>query len=110
MKRKNTILIIVISTIILLATIILIVLTQGNKMTKNESIDYAIDKLTNSEEYKQMSDNQKKEECEKLLNRLKDQGKIKYFSYSESSMLYSFEYSDGVLGGIMIKEWDPYMN
>lgn len=110
MKRKNTILIIVVSTVVLLVGIILIVLTQGNKMTENESVDSAIDKLINSVEYKQMPNNQKKEECEKLLNSLKDQGKIKYFSYSESSMLYSFEYSDGVLGGIMIKEWDPYMN
>lgn len=99
--KKSIVLMIVLVLGILLAIFIVI---------NSESVDSAISKLTSSAEYTQMSNYEKKEAVEKLLKRLKNQGKIRCFSYLESSMLYSFEYSNGVLGGIMIKGWDPYMN
>lgn len=72
------------------------------------NVDELINKLINSEEYSKMSDNEKKEACEKLLKDLKEKEAIKNYSYSD--MLFSFEYKNGTLGGIQLKDWNPIFN
>lgn len=127
MKRKNIISIIAI--VILLLTIVFIIIynlsnnshnainTQykvENKTTISDDkiidVDELINTLLNSDEYSKMSDDEKEEACKKLLNELKAKKAIKNYSYSNSDMLYSFEYNDGSLGGIKLKDWEPNFN
>lgn len=110
MKRKNIILIIVAIILLVAAVFIIKNATSTNNSHEDIDVDELINKLTKSEGYSKMSYDEKKESCRKLLEELKEKGAIKYYSYSDTSMLYSFEYKDGSLGGIMLKEWDPKFN
>lgn len=51
-----------------------------------------------------------KENAEKLLYRLEKQGYIKNILWDEHSETFSFQYESGALGGLMLKEFDTYMN
>lgn len=110
--------IIITIAVILLVTIIAFLAIKNYKTQKNTddvvvtqyNVDELIRNLVNSEEYSKMSENEKKSECEKLLNKLKENGVIKDYSYFDSEKLYSFEYNDGSLGGISLKEFDSEYN
>lgn len=52
--------------------------------------------------------NERKKKVEIVLNKYKKAGLIKNITYSDEA--YSFQYKNGVLGGIRIKKFDPYMN
>lgn len=126
MKVKHVIFFIIV--IILLALTILIVkninltnISHNNQYTAeatnttissddNVDADELINKLINSEKYSKMSDDEKIKACETLLKELKEKKAIKDYFYSSTDMLYSFEYKDGSLGGIKIKDWDPNFN
>lgn len=71
-----------------------------------------ISELTNSQEYKDSNDEQKRSAVEKLLKELENEGLIEKGSimYDDSQMMFSFQYKGGILGGIMLKEFDPMMN
>lgn len=71
-----------------------------------------ISELMNSPEYKDSNDDQKRDTVEKLLNELENEGLIEKGSvmYNESSKTFSYKYKGGILGGIMLKEFDPRMN
>ena len=51
-----------------------------------------------------------KENAERLLNRLQEQGYIRNLYWFEHEETFSFEYESGALGGLMLKQFDPYMN
>ena len=44
-----------------------------------------------------MTTNERSVACEELLSKLKKEGTIKYYSYSESDMLFSYETKEGIL-------------
>lgn len=71
-----------------------------------------ISELMNSQEYKDSNDEQKRNAVEKLLNELGNEGLIEKGSiiYDDSTKNFSFQYKGGILGGIMLKEFDPRMN
>ena len=82
-----------------------------------EAVDNAVSALTDSESYKALSVEQRKEKVTQLLNELADKGTadrnyslIKKDSIAFSDTMVSFEYNCGVSGGVMLKEFDPYMN
>ena len=123
MKRKNRIIIVIITvTLVIISLLITFMLkkednnptisdTKGmDKADEEIDVDKLIYNLINSDTYSKMSYNEKKEACKKLLDELKSKEVITFYDYSEITGLYSFEYKDGTLGGIQIKEWDPYMN
>ena len=109
---------IIIIAVILLVTIIIGFTIKNHKthekyddtVITQYNVDELINKLVNSDEYNKMSENEKKIECEKLLEKLKENDAIKDYYYSDSEKLYSFEYTDGSLGGITIKEFDTEFN
>lgn len=57
-----------------------------------------------------MTTNERRVACEELLIKLKKEESIKYYSYSESDMLVSYETKDEILGGIKIQDWNPLFN
>ncbi len=90
--------------IIIIGIVLLLIIIIGFTIKLKKSNDVVItqynaneliDKLVNSEEYSKMPENEKKIECEKLLNKFKEKGVIKDYYYSDSEKLYSFEFSDG---------------
>ena len=72
-------------------------------------VDETINELINSAEWKTMSINERKEKAEILLNKLEEEGYIQNVIFGEA-YVYSFQYNNGVLGGLMIKDFEPYMN
>lgn len=89
--------------------------TQEETLTDKELddmqyVDDKIDKLLNSDKYDALSLDERAIEVKKVLKELKKEKYIKNYYYEEGSYLFSFEYSCGVLGGVMIKEFDPMLN
>lgn len=69
-----------------------------------------ISELTDSDEYKNADIAEKKKQALALLDELIGKGLIEKDSVVESDGMISFQYKGGILGGIMLKEFEPYMN
>lgn len=76
-----------------------------NEADITEYVNASINKLTNSEEFYNMSEDIRRKSCDMLLRKLKRRGKINNYSYSSTNKLYTFEYANGAFGGISIKAW-----
>lgn len=73
-------------------------------------VDEKLDSLMKSSEYIEMNYDERKKVCQKLLDELVKDGEIKDYFYQDSNMMFSFEYKNGILGGIQIKEFETYFN
>lgn len=77
-----------------------------NETDITEYVNASINKLTNSEEFYNMSEDKRKKNCDSLLRKLKRRGKINSYSYSSTNKIYTFEYANGAKGGISIRVWN----
>lgn len=75
-----------------------------------EYIDSKIKFITETDEYKSAEIDERKAIINQLLIQLKKDKRIRNFSYNKDNFLFSFEYLDGSLGGVMIKEFDTLMD
>ena len=70
--------------------------------------------LKENTEYKKMDESNKIKEMNDLLKTYEREGMIKNIYYDNSQKSFGFEYSDGelkgVLGGVMLKDWEPMFN
>lgn len=80
------------------------------ELSRDEYVDTEISKITDSEEYKESSYDDRKAAIEQILTKLKEEKYIKNDYYDKDSQMFTFQYSSGVLGGVMIKEFDSLMN
>ena len=83
-------------------------------LTEQELADMAktdskISDLTNGDEFQNASLQERTALAKQLLTALADEGLIKK-DFTVSDGMASFEYSCGVLGGIMLREFDPMMD
>ncbi len=85
-------------------------LLTDKELEDMQYVDDKIEQLSSSQEYKEMSIEEKATEMEKLLKDLKEKKYIKDYNYSSDNYLFSYEYECGVLGGIMLKDFDPMLN
>ena len=79
-------------------------------MNNKSDVDKATNELMNNGKYKQLDDDNKIDIVGKLLKKYELANKIENLYYDDNNKMYTFKYSDGVLGGIMIKEFAPYLN
>ncbi len=77
---------------------------ESTEETKQE-VDDVIDNLLEKDNFSDMSDDSQREEIEKLLNNLAEENLIYDVEYDETEKMYSFEYSDGGLGGILMESF-----
>ncbi len=77
---------------------------------ENKNIDDGLNKLMESEEYKNSNENKKIEVVENFLKLYEKDNIIKNLDYDSKTKLFSFQYSDGSLGGVSLKEFDPMLN
>lgn len=68
-------------------------------------VDARIREVIESDEYISSSILERKAIAEQLLNELSEDGLIKDIQFSEEDDLFSFEYDDGTLGGVMIRDF-----
>lgn len=80
------------------------------ELSKDESVDTKIAEITDSEEYRYSSYDERKTAIEQLLTDLKREKYIKNVYYDKDNQMFTFQYSSGVLGGVMIKEFDSLTN
>lgn len=80
------------------------------EISKDEYVDTEISKITDSEEYKESSYDERKTDIEQLLTQLKREKYIRNVYYDKDNQMFTFQYSSGVLGGVMIKEFDSLTN
>ena len=80
------------------------------ELSRDEYVDTEISKITDSEEYKESSYDDRKAAIEQILTKLKEEKYIKNAYYDKDSQMFTFQYSSEVLGGVMIKEFDSLMN
>ncbi len=66
--------------------------------------------LTGSEAFRSAKVDKRAEMALELLNQLADEGLVIRQSIEHNNDTISFSYSCGVLGGVMLREWDPDMN
>ena len=88
-----------------------------NELADMEAVDNAISQLVESEEYNNATIDERREKALALLNKLADEGTperscslIVKESITVSDDTISFSYKSGVLGGVMLKGFDQYMN
>lgn len=72
---------------------------------KVEIVDQKMNEVLSSDEYSNMSLSERKELASGILLQLEQDGYISEVLYSEDGSMYSFEYSDGTLGGWCIKDF-----
>ena len=77
-----------------------------------ETVGDRLRQLTDSEEYDKASLGERRKMAVDLLNELADEGLVIRESIlaPDDNDSVSFRYSSDVLGGIMLREWDPMMN
>lgn len=80
------------------------------ELSRDEYVDTEISKITDSEEYKESSYDERKTDIEQLLTQLKREKYIRNVYYDKDNQMFTFQYSSGVLGGVMIKEFDSLTN
>lgn len=80
------------------------------ELSRDEYVDTEISKITDSEEYKESSYDERKTDIEQLLTQLKREKYIRNAYYDKDNQMFTFQYSSGVLGGVMIKEFDSLTN
>ena len=73
-------------------------------------VDDAIEKLYNSEIFKNANTQERMELASKLVDELVEKGLIVKNSVYKDEEMISFEYSSGAYGGIDVKYWDPLFN
>lgn len=99
-----------------LIILILLVISLGwcinnrlHPLTEEEGLkqmDYAnkkIREISESSKYKEASIKERKEQMEPVLTELKQKRYIKNLKYYDDNYLFSFQYSNGYLGGVYIK-------
>ena len=72
-------------------------------------MDYAnkkIREISESSKYKESSIEERKEQMETVLTELKQKRYIKNLEYYDDNYLFSFQYSNGYLGGVYIKSFE----
>ena len=79
------------------------------KMYKSD-VDSGIAYLMNSEEFKSMTDDKKADCMKHLLEQYQSSREIKNVYYDANTKIYTFEYKNGVLGGVMLEDFDPNLN
>lgn len=80
------------------------------EISKDEYVDTKIAEITASEEYKESYYDERKTDIEQLLTQLKREKYIRNVYYDKDNQMFTFQYSSGVLGGVMIKEFDSLTN
>ena len=76
--------------------------TEQNKM---EYVDEKITELTTSSAYQDGTLQQRQALADELLTGLAKDGYITDLVYDELGEMYSFQYADGSLGGLMLKDF-----
>lgn len=79
--------------------------TSGMEQDKMSYTDEKIKELTASEAYQDGSIQQRRALAEELLNQLTEGGYISGVVCDEAGEMFSFQYANGVLGGLMLKEF-----
>lgn len=74
------------------------------------AVDERVKELLDKEEYKSADPEKKSEMAEALLEELADEGLVQKGSICKSDDMISYRYSSGVLGGLMLRGFDPMMN
>ena len=69
-----------------------------------------LEEVLSSDEYKNADEDHKRELANKVLSELVDEGYIIKDSVLEDDQNISFTYRGGILGGISLRGFDPYMN
>lgn len=82
-------------------------LHQGkNPQEQMTYVNNKIKKLSESNNYKESGLKERKEQMEVVLTELKQSGYITNLSYDENTYLFSFQFSDGSLGGMNVKGFE----
>lgn len=76
---------------------------------KND-VDSGITHLMNSEEFKAIDEDKQIDSMKCLLDQYQSSNEIKNVYYDPKTKMYTFQYKDGILGGVMLKDFDPNMN
>lgn len=75
-----------------------------------KDVDTGIEKLMNLKEFQDLGEESKVDRVRCLLDRYSASGEIRNVYYDENTKTYTFQYKDGILGGVMLKSFDPNMN
>lgn len=87
--------------------------TEFSKIDKEDEsiyVDEQINQMIKSNEFKNATIDIKKEIARELLDQLKREGFISHYKFQKSSRMFSFTYSDGTQGGVLLEDQHPYFN
>lgn len=123
MKKKNIIILLFIFVLIIVAVFVFVqknnnsedidVLNKYYSQYKKD-VDAGVGAFMASESFNNLSEGNQIKEIENLLKLYENNGIIKNLHYDNENKLFSFVYNSGItngaLGGVSLKKWDPMMN
>ncbi len=121
-KKMNPIWVIIVFVILAVVVVYKINITNENNTYKLENIyqahsrdvDSATQELLNHPGFSGLSKSEQVTDMGKLLAIYEQTGVIANLFYSGENYMYTFTYNlepiAGALGGVSLKEWNPYMN
>jgi len=82
------------------------------KKTQSQKVESAVEKEISNESFEILPKEEKADKAKEIIDKMVDEGNIKEDSvvFDEENGVYSFEYSDGTLGGIFIDEFNDETN
>lgn len=75
-----------------------------------EKVNSTLSDIISDPDYKNGSENDKKEKIENALNCMVEESMISNINYNEDTMIYEYVYNDGSLGGVMLEPFDESVN
>lgn len=85
---------------------------EAQKNENLEQADSSIESVLQEEGFDKLDEPQKAQKVEEALEEMEQEGVIKEgtIEYSEKEKMYTFEYSDGILGGVWLEERNDEWN
>lgn len=75
-----------------------------------DNVDRGVKECLELDQFKSLDENEQIDCMFNLLKKYEDTSKIKNLKYDENAKLFSFKNKNGYLGGVRLKDFDPYLN
>lgn len=85
-------------------------ISEIDKEHESIFVDEQINQMIESDEFKNATIDIRREMIRELLAQLKKDDLIIYYNFQKNSQMFSFTYSDGTQGGVLLEDHHPYFN
>lgn len=103
---------IALSILVVLMSVVMLTSCSDSIANKGDKVDKSIENVVKQEDFDTLEESQKVQKIDEILKSLEADGYIaeNTIVYDENTKVFSFEYADGTLGGVSLKEFNSEYN